>query len=844
VDDSIPGTAAGWDEPARTAADAHAGAILDAALDAVITIDHRGCVLEFNRAAEATFGYAKRDVLGRELAELIVPPDFRDAHRRALARWAEGGPPPGAGGMLGRRVDVPAMRANGELFSAELAISRVELPGPPVFTACIRDLSEQRRAEDRLREAESRYRTLVEQLPLVSYVDVTDDPVSRPLYISPQVESVLGYTAETWVRTPGIYEQAIHPDDRDWVLAAKRAAYAHREPLRLEYRMYAKDGRLVWVEDQSVHVDPEDGPAFRQGFAVEITERRHADSALRQAGARFRALVEQLPLAVYIDHVDDASSNIYTSPQIEPMLGYTVEEWRADPSLFVAVLHPDDREAVLAAHAATHATGEPLHLEYRVRARDGRTVWVHDEARLLADPTGGEPVLQGYLQDITARHEAEEQLRHQAFHDPLTGLANRALFSDRVEHALVRGAVDAQAAVLFLDLDDFKAVNDTLGHPAGDALLVGVGARLLGALSPSHTVARLGGDEFAILVEDVPEAETVAGVADRVLGALQASFTIDGQQVFVTASMGIAIGDDPDELLRSADVAMYRAKATGKAQYAFYAPTMDAALLGRLELIADLRRSRPSEEFVLHYQPMVDLRTGAIVGVEALARWQHPARGLLQPDEFIAAAEETGLIVGLGRWVLAQACRTVAGWRRELPGAPLTVSVNVSARQLLHHGFVADVRRAVAESGLQSGALTLEITESVLADARGETVAVLEALKGVGVRLALDDFGTGYSSLSRLQRLPVDTLKIDRSFADGVESADRRVALAGAIVELGRALGLTVIAEGIETDGQSEAYRRLGCRLAQGFYFAPPLAEGEVESLVRARAGRVGSPAA
>jgi diguanylate cyclase (GGDEF)-like protein len=453
-------------------------------------------------------------------------------------------------------------------------------------------------------------------------------------------------------------------------------------------------------------------------------------------------------------------------------------------------------------------------------------------------------VLQGYLLDITARHEAEEQLRHQAFHDPLTSLANRALFGDRVHHALARGPHGAQAAVLFLDLDDFKAVNDTLGHSAGDSLLQGVAGRLHGALSPRQTVARLGGDEFAILVEDVTDAAAVAGVADRVLAALQASFTIDGHQVFVTASMGIAIGDDPDELLRSADVAMYRAKATGKAQYAFYAPSMDDALLGRLELIADLRRSRIAEEFVVHYQPTVDLGSGAVVGVEALVRWQHPSRGLLQPDEFIPSAEETGLIVGLGRWVLMEACRTVKQWQRVLPGEPLTLSVNVSARQLLHHGFVDDVRRALADSGLEPHLLTLEITETVLADAREETVAVLDALRGIGTRVALDDFGTGYSSLSRLQALPVDTLKVDRSFAVGVESGDRRAALTGAIVELGRALGLDVVAEGIETDGQAEAFRRLGCPLAQGFFYAQPLPAQAVEALVRERTGRSDSTTA
>ncbi|HEY7730807.1 MAG TPA: EAL domain-containing protein [Gaiellaceae bacterium] len=696
------------------------------------------------------------------------------------------------------------------------------------------DRHSQHEAESRLREAEFRYRMLVEQLPLISYVDSPDNPVSAPRYLSPQIEAVLGRAPEEWLATPGVYEQAIHPDDREWVIAEKRRAYERGDALRCEYRMLAADGRTVWVEDQSVLVHPPGGGLpFRQGFALDITDRKLAEQALHGAEARFRTLVEQLPLTVYIDAIDEASSNIYTSPQIESMLGYTTQEWLADPLLFVRLLHPDDRERVLAVHAHTHATHEPLCVEYRLIARDGRIVWVLDEARIISDPSGGGQVLQGYLLDVTARKEAEELLRHQAFHDPLTGLANRALFTDRVQHALVLGGKEGAAAVLFVDLDDFKAMNDRLGHPAGDSLLCAVGARLCSVLSPSHTVARLGGDEFAILVEDVRDAATAAATADRLVSAFQQPFHVLGNDVFVTASIGIAMGDDADELLRSADVAMYRAKASGKAQYAFYAPTMDEEVLGRLELIADLRRARPGEQFVLHYQPSLDLATGDVVGVEALVRWEHPTRGLLQPEAFIWAAEETGLIVGLGRWVLAEACRAAARWRAEVPGAAaLGLSVNVSARQLQQPGLVDDVRRALAGSGLDARALTLEITETVLAQRGDDAAAILQSVKALGVRLALDDFGTGYSSLSRLQYLPVDELKIDRSFVQSIDSGADRAALVRAIVELGRALELTTVAEGIEHAGQVAALQRIGCRLGQGFHFARPLAAAELEQLL------------
>ena len=815
---------------------AHASAILDAALDAVITIDHHGRVLEFNAAAERTFGYAKHDVLGRELALLVVPPAFREAHRRALERWTELGPTPGAGALLGRRLEVQAMRSDGTEFPAELAISRVDIPGAPVFTACIRDISERTDTEERLRTAEFRYRTLVEQLPLISYVDHEDDPSSKAMYVSPQIEAVLGYTPEEWLTVPDLFPLAIHEDDRRRVLSEKVAAYSRCETLQQEYRMHTRDGRVIWVEDVSVHVEPpEGGVPFRQGFALDITERKRADDVIRLAETRYRTLVEQLPLAVYIDRVDASSSNVYTSPQIEGMLGYSVEEWVADPSLFVELLHPDDRERVLAAHERTHAAGEPLHIEYRLHTRDGRVLWVHDEAHMIKDPATDEPVLQGYLLDITARREAEEQLRHQAFHDPLTGLANRALFNDRVQHALVVRSGDA--AVLFLDLDDFKAINDGLGHLAGDTLLRAVGVRLRASLSPTHTVARMGGDEFAILVERGDAAAAALDAAERITAALQTPFDLDGREVFITASVGIALGGDAEELLRCSDVAMYGAKASGKAQYVVYAPRMDEHLVGRLELVADLRRADIAAEFVLHYQPIVELLTGAVRGVEALVRWQHPTRGLLQPSEFIHLAEETGRIVEIGRWVLAEACRQTTEWHERVPGGRgLSVSVNVSTRQVRRPGLIEDVDAALAGSGLAPEDLTLEITESVLARRRDELTSILEELTNRGVRLALDDFGTGYSSLSLLQDLPVHTLKVDRSFVQSIGAeGGGRAPFVRAIVELAEALELTVVAEGIEEVGQVAALRRLGCRIGQGFYFAKPLASRALEEFLRHR---------
>ena len=818
---------------ALRADEAHARAILDSALDAVVTIDHRGHVLEFNRAAERIFGFVREDILGLELAMLIVPPAHREGHRRALARWSAEGPRPGAGGMLGQRIDVEAMRSDGSIFPAELAISRVDTSGPPVFTACIRDVSHRRNAEDLLAAAEFRYRTLVEQLPLISYVDSAEHVVSEPSYLSPQVERILGYTPAEWLATPGIYERSIHPDDRERVLAEKQAAYDRGEPLRVEYRMLAADGHLVWLEDRSVAVQPpEGGPAFRQGFALDITERKLAEDALRRAETRYRTLVEQLPLTVYVDRLDEESSNIYASPQVQLLLGYSPEEWASGSSLFMRRLHPDDRERVRAAHARSHATSEPLNVEYRLVARDGRVVWVQDEGRIIADPDGGNPVLQGYLLDVTARRDAEEQLRHQAFHDPLTELPNRALFMDRVAHALVvRAGTADSVSVLFVDLDDFKAVNDGFGHPAGDALLRAVGQRLCECLPPTHTVARIGGDEFAILIEAGSGLPSAADAAQRILAGFQSAFEIEGREVFMTASVGLAAGDDADGLLRSANVAMHRAKASGGAQYVMYAPRMDEGDAGRLELVADLRRACVEDEFVLEYQPLVELATGALVGLEALVRWNHPAGGLLPPSEFITLAEETGRIVDIGRWVLTQACAQMAAWRALPAGSGLRVSVNVAPRQVRRTSLLEDVEAALSASGLDPSALTIEITESVLAGPRDELIAVLHDVTALGVDLALDDFGTGYSSLSLLQDLPVNTIKIDRRFV-GALGTGEQTAFVQAIVDLAHALGLDVVGEGVETAMQANSLRRIGCRVGQGFYYARPLPADEIGALL------------
>jgi diguanylate cyclase (GGDEF)-like protein len=434
----------------------------------------------------------------------------------------------------------------------------------------------------------------------------------------------------------------------------------------------------------------------------------------------------------------------------------------------------------------------------------------------------------------------EDRLKHQAFHDPLTNLANRALFSDRLAHALARrtGGGGPGVAVLFVDLDDFKMVNDELGHAAGDQLLRAVGERLRSELRPFDTTARLGGDEFAVLIEDAGEVGEAVSVAERIMERLREPFLLHGRELTVHASVGIALsGDgevDGDELLRRADIAMYRVKQRGKGSVDVYRPSMQEVLVRRLELRTELERAVLRGELVVQYQPIVALDTERMVGVEALVRWQHPVRGTLAPAEFIPLAEETGLIVGLGIHVLEVACRQARAWHVAHPEyGDLEMSVNLSPRQLQDEGFVRQVRRVLVETGLDPRLLTLEITEGVMVDG-GAPGGRLHELKALGVRLSIDDFGTGYSSLSALQHLPVDILKIAKPFVDGIADDPQKRAFAQAIVRLGKTLKLDLVAEGVERREQRDHLRELGCHMAQGYYFARPMDVAAMEQRLRA----------
>ena len=572
-------------------------------------------------------------------------------------------------------------------------------------------------------------------------------------------------------------------------------------------------------------------------FGVAFEDQRRFEAAYRNE-ARFRSLVQNSSESITV--VDADGIVRYHSQAAQRVFGDDVDTLLG--TLWTNVLHEADRahaSALLAEVAAT--PGSTTAGEWRRQAFGGYRYVETLATNLLDDPSVQGIVLNS--RDITEHKALEEQLTHQAFHDSLTTLANRALFHDRVEHALAQSRRTEQPlAVLFLDLDNFKAVNDSLGHIAGDQLLVGIAGRINNCVRTGDTVARLGGDEFAILLENVHDGMEATEVAQRIDLALRAPFHLDGKDMFITGSTGIAFSTaastSADEVLRNADVAMYTAKERGKARYITFEPDMHAAVVRRLDLEADLRLAVERDEFLVYYQPLFDLHTGRMTGMEALVRWQHPERGIVSPLEFIPVAEETGLIVPLGRWVLQQACRDVSDWQARFPNtAPRMVNVNLSGRQLQEAGLVDEVAAILRESGLAPSSLALEITESVLMGDAASAVIWLRELKALGLQIAIDDFGTGYSSLSYLQQFPVDTLKIDKSFVDGIGGEVERTALVGAIIELGRTLGLKTVAEGIEQPAQAAELTLLGCDVGQGYHFARPMDHDRFEALLAQAVG-------
>jgi diguanylate cyclase (GGDEF)-like protein/PAS domain S-box-containing protein len=677
---------------------------------------------------------------------------------------------------------------------------------------------------------ERRFQALVENSSdLIVTIDV-DRTIS---FVSPACRRLLGRDESSLLGAPAgdlpVTEDV--PLLEDLLGQADGATFS----LPVEVRLRHVDGSPRWFEvaARDLSTEPEVG-----GYVLncrEVSDRKDAELRLFRSEARFRALVQNVGDVVAV--IDDWGRFTYVSPAITPLLGYRSEQLLDTPAtaIIVADQRRDAQDLLLHALRGAADRSAPQSIELRALALDGsvRTLDV-TVSDLRHDPAVHGIVLNA--RDVTVRKQLESTLRHQAHHDALTGLANRTRFGELVEMTSAEG--NGSACVLFVDLDDFKTVNDSLGHAVGDELLVAVAGRLTASLPPGATAARLGGDEFAVLVRPTDDDLGPVGVALRLLHELRVPFDVNGWEIVVTASIGIAaIGDEgttAEVVLRNADMAMYLAKERGKDRVELFEEAMHVTAFERLELKADLARAITSGQLALVYQPVVSLETGRITGAEALVRWDHPRRGRLSPDAFIGIAEETGLIVQLGQWVLEEACQQLRTWQLTLPAdAALSMSVNLSVRQLEQATIVDAVRDVVDQFALDPKTLTLEITETVVIDHMEDDRSRLVALKDLGVQIALDDFGTGYSSLRYADDLPVDVLKVDRSFVSGITD-DEATPVLEAIVALGRRLGVHTVAEGIENPNQITALKSVGCDLGQGYWFSPPIApEAFAELLTR-----------
>jgi len=783
---------------------------------AVVDLDGR--FLRVNRSFAAMVGREQSALVGVQVSDITHPEDV-GADRTALDALV-------AGEVDSHDGEKRYVRPDGTVVWARLAVTLVRNGNDPshVLAQTI-DISERKEFEEALATSEERFRSLSASAPNGIYAI---DSAGRLLYANDRLVELTGLDHDRLAGTGWL--DMIHPDERARVVSESGPAARERR-LATEFRMVRPDGEVRWVRTRASPLYGRHGEhAGFVGALEDVTQELEAVRELAAREAEYRMLAENSS-DFLARHAPDGTYR-YASPASVAITGF-------DPDELVGTLPCDhiareDEEAVVQYGERLGEQEEPLTITYRLRRKDGELRWLETIARSVRDEAGVRELV-SVTRDVSERKEAELELSHAALHDALTGLPNRALFLDRLGLALRRTERrSGSVAVLFCDLDRFKIVNDSLGHDAGDRLLVDVANRIGAALRPADTVARFGGDEFTILCEDIAGEIEAATIAQRIVDVFREPFQLEDGEVFLATSLGIAIARGADDraadLIRDADAAMYRAKERGKGRYEIFDEAMRADAVARLETESALRRALERGELRLHYQPSVDLASGAITGFEALIRWEHPTRGLLGPGAFLPLAEETGLIVGIGEWVLHEACTEAARWSR-----PLMLSVNLSARQLAQPDLVATVRRALAETRIDPATLCLEITESAVMESGAATTAQLRALKSLGVQLAIDDFGTGFSSLAHLRRFPVDMLKIDGTFVAGLGNEPQDASIAAAVISLAHALDLKTVAEGIETDEQLQILRGLGCDLGQGHLFAHPAPAAEALRLVGAQ---------
>lgn len=796
--------------------------LFENANDLIYVHDLKGNYLSLNEACEKTFGYTREESLKLNMRQIVVPEHFNIVRRKIKNKIA---------GAKQTIYEVDCLTKNGKRITLEVNSSTICKNGVPVAVQGIaRDITERKRAEEAIKESEQSYRELFENANDLIY---THDLEGNFTSINRAAEIITGYTLEEALKMN--ISEVIVPEylETAYEMLRQKMNGNHLDSYQLD--ILNKKGERISLELNTRLIIQHGQAVGVQGIGRNITERAKFEENLKKSEESYRMLGENIMHQVWTANPDGKLD--YVNGKTLDYFGRSSEDLINDS--WQSVVHPNDLPGCIEIWNYSLKTGKYYETEFRLIDKNGEYRWHLVRANAARDEQGNIIKWFGTNTDIHNQKMAESQLNHYARHDVLTNLPNRVEFMNQLRQTIDRAAGNGWStfAVLFLDLDRFKVINDSLGHEIGDKLLIAIAERLKSCVRPGDIVARLGGDEFTILLNRTGEISDVVRVADRLLKRLVEPFKLDNYEVFTSASIGIIMADSerrqPEDYLRDADAAMYRAKDSGKARYEIFDREMHVRNMNLLQIETDLRHALERNEFEVNYQPIISLKTGKIVEFEALLRWRHPKHGLVAPNEFITVAEETGLIIPIGKWILEEACRQAVEWQKRFPEfKSLPISVNLSAKQLMHPNLTTQVREVLFQTNLRADCLQLEVTESTVMEHHEIAQEVLTELHEIGVQLSTDDFGTGYSSLSYLHRFPFDRLKIDRSFISRMDSNSKCAAIVRTLLVLGQNLNLEIVAEGIETENQLHQLQSLGCGFGQGYLFSKPVTEVEAEKLL------------